>query len=99
MYCTVNYTGNWIPDLEWPSSNGRTIDAYMYFVYTNTSTTVLSSITMQLDSSDDGVTFTCKISFRPITTINKTTIPGESLATNIPLYQYVWSVKLNVTCK
>ncbi len=65
MCCTVNYTGNWTPDLEWSTSNGQTIDAN--FVYMNTSSTVSSSVTIQLDSSDDGVTFKCTTSLKPMT--------------------------------
>ncbi len=61
MTCTVNYTGNWIPVMEWTRTGGQGIDDHI--INTNTSTTVTSSLITQLRSSDNGVTFTCKTTF------------------------------------
>lgn len=98
MWCTVNYTGNWIPVMEWTRSNGQTEDSNITYSYT--ATTVTSSLITQLNSSDNGVTITCKTSFKPTSTMTSSTRrQGEGHATNVPNYQHLWSFTTNVSCE
>lgn len=95
MWCEVNYTGNWIPIMEWTRTDGKTIDADI--VYINTSTTVTSSLITQLSSSDNGVTFTCKTTFNVTSTkISIIRRPGEIMAPNVPSYQQTWNFTVNM---
>lgn len=97
LLCAVNYTGNWIPTMEWLRNNEPTVDADVF--YTNTSTNVASSLTIQLIANDNGVSFTSKTTFKPaLTRISRTDNAFETFATNIPQYQYFWNFKSNVLC-
>lgn len=89
--CTVNYIGNWIPVMQWTGGNEQNV--YAQVLYFNTPTRVTSSIAIRLESSENGVTFTCKTSFDPMATVNGNNRPGEALATR---FQYVWSVIDNI---
>lgn len=91
MWCAINYSGNCIPVMKWTRGNKQIVDDEVFNI--NTSNRVTSSVTIRLESSDDGVTFMCK------TTVSGNKGPRRPLAANIPLYQYVWSVKTNVSCK
>src|SRR6218665_1515159 len=67
MWCKVNYSGNYILDMEWTRNDGQTVDTY------NTrssleSRKVTSSLIKELASSDNNVTFTSKMSLNPNST-------------------------------
>lgn len=84
--------------MDWTGNEGQIAEASI--LYTNTSIKVASSLTMQLTSSDNKVTFTCKTSFKPMSTkISITGKPNEALATNVPHYQHLWNFKFNVSCE
>jgi len=85
--------------MEWNGSYDQT--AASVITHNNTSiTTVTTSIAMQLNSSDNGFTFTCKTSFKPTSTKTRIILrPGESCATNVPGYLHVWNFTTIVSCK
>ena len=100
MWCTVNYTGNWILVMEW-TLNGQIPDRPTHNTYQPRRVT--SSLTKQLVSSDNGVTFafTCKMSLNPNSS-NNLRVPAQvyrTMATNIPYYQHSWNYTPNVLCK
>lgn len=73
-------------------SNGRNIDANA------SSVTGMSSLIMQLTSADNGVIFTCKITFKPMSTNN---IHNKEVNqdNSIPDYHYSWKFTANVSGK
>lgn len=98
MWCTVNYSGNWIAVIDWTKNDRQMTDTDS--IYTNTSTTVTSLLTTQLSSSDNIVTFTCKTTFNETLPKFKTTLkPDDVVATNVPGYQFSCNATTNVLCK
>lgn len=72
----------------------------MCITYTNTAYAATSSLMRQLTSSDNGVTFICKTSFKPTSTkFSITSRLGEGHATNVPHYQHLWNSTPSVLCK
>lgn len=97
MWCAISYLGNYRPFMEWTVSTETAIDADVF--YTN-ATTVTSSLTIQLNSRNNGATFMCKMSFKPNSTkIIRTPRPTDTLANNDPQYQLLWNLTLNVLCE
>ena len=92
IFCAVNNTGNWLPEMRCNKSNGRNIDG-------NTSyATGMSSVITQLTLDDNAVTFTCKMTFNPTKTYNRTT-KELNLDNSVPDYHHSWKVTVNVTGK
>ena len=97
MWCTVNYSGNWIPLMEWTSNNGH--NAHSDIRYTNSSKSLESMLITQLDVNDGEVTFTCKTSFKPMIENIRTTPQGVVSAANVPHYQHLWNYTVTVSRK
>lgn len=100
MWCTVKYNGNCDPEIERNISTERNAVPSSGFSVSDTLKTLSPAITMQLTSSDNGVTFTWKTSFKPPSTITRLSRKsGEVPAANVPHYQHLWNFKANVFCK
>src|SRR6218665_272308 len=90
ILCTVNYTGTWLPEIKCNKSNGQDIDAN-----TSYSNNRIPSIITQLNSDDNGVTFTCNMTFKPISTNNRTT-KEVNQDNSVPGYHHSWKFTANV---
>lgn len=97
MWCTFAYAENWSLAMECTRNNEQTVDADIRSTFE--SRKVVSSIIIQLASSDNGVTFTCKTSLSQNTTSSSPAKGGETHATNIPHYRHSWNYTVNVSCK
>lgn len=97
MWCTFTYAENWSLVMKCTRNNEQTVDADIRS--TLESRKVVSSIIIQLASSDNGVTFTCKTSLCQNTTNSSPAKGDETHATNIPHYQHSWNYTVNVSCK
>src|SRR6218665_4104277 len=69
LYCTVDYTGNYSPNMEWSRNDGKSISSMSKDIQRNTSIT--STLTLRLNSDDNHVTFACKTAFISPTEIEK----------------------------
>ena len=98
MWCTFNYSGDWLFVLECTRNSVQTDNAYIRYKSTYKSREATSFVT-QLTSSDNGIIITCKTSLNPNASSNRTAIEGETKATNIPHYQHLWNYSVNVLCK
>ena len=94
LYCTVDYTGNWSPNMEWSRNDGKMITPTSKVIQHKTSIT--STLTLSLNPDDNDVTFACKTSFIHSTEIEANT---ESQARKVPTFQFVWNFTVNVLCE
>lgn len=92
ILCTVNYTGTWLPEIKCNKSrpNGQGINAN-----TSYSNNRMPSIITQLNSDDNGVTFTCNMTFKPISTNNRST-KEVNQDNSVPDYYHSWKFTANV---
>lgn len=92
LNCTVGYTGNWSPYMVWSRNDGINITAMSKVIQNNTSIT--STLTLSMNSDDNGVTFTCKTAFT-----HSTEIETKLQARKMPKYQFVWNFTADVLCE
>lgn len=91
LWCRIIYIGSMIPIFSWTKAN--TQDAIVTDTTTSDNSslpfTITSSIIVQLNPDDNGVTFTCKITFQ---------LPNNAEG-NTPDYEYTWKYTTSVMCK
>ena len=97
MWCSVNYSGNLDPVMEWSRSDGTIV--YSTVIYTNDTfpQTVTSTSIQMMNYSDNDVLYICKTYFK-IATVDSQR-EGSSSATNAPDYQAECNLTVNVLCK
>ena len=98
MWCSVNYSGNLDPVMEWSRSDGTIV--YSTAIYTNDTfpqTVTSTSIQMMNYSDHDVLHILCKTYFKIVTDDSQKA--GTSSATNAPDYQAQCNLTVNVLCK
>ena len=83
MTCTVAYSGNWAPEMEWRQVGGPVITTGVV-TYAFHYKRVSSSLTVLATKNVAGRRYSCTASF---VLANK---PANSYATNLPDYSYPW---------
>jgi len=94
MWCSVNYSGNLAPVMEWSRSDGRIVDSTVIYSNDTFPRTVLSSSFQMTNYSDH---YACKTYFKKAHVDSQK--EGTSSATNAPDYQAECNLTLNVLCK
>ena len=91
LFCTIDYTGNWSPNMEW--SRNDIVNVTLNFKTIQQHTSITSTLTLSLKSDDNGVTFTCK------SAIDQRNEIHETRYTYVPTYIFAWNFTANVLCE
>lgn len=95
MQCHLNYTGSLTPLFQW-SIHKASVDRIIASESRNISASRIkqftSSVTIQVNASDNGAIFNCKVNFAQLNIQNTTYAPKG------PDYEYQWKFALQVEC-
>lgn len=101
LWCTYNYSGNWMPVMRCTRCDGLNADADIQYPYDPIKAT--SSLITQLTVHENGAkcTFTCKMSLMPTASENIPEESNKARVFNIPYYKYLWNytATVSVLCK
>ena len=97
LWCSVNYSGNLDPVMEWSRNDGIIVDPTVIYSNNTFPRTVLSSSFQIMKYIDHYSFYICKTFFKKPSVDSQR--EGSSSATNAPDYQAECNLPVNVLCK